>query len=894
MKKLIHSLLLVVFMALPFMAQAQQQVTIRELNTYDIELNDEEDLLNHPLVGVDVTFTAMLITNPRTSGNATFDTNDGSIGRVHMFVVDTTALNDSVGRDGMYMQIVESELDLVENLTRGTIYTFRGELEFFSNEPQVDLTEAPVEVTSVNPDDFAPLLEPWVVDPAELNVNNNGTFSTNLDNYEKYNAAYVKLENVQTRVVAVGERPDWAVESSSALVVSDFSLRYRNDWLDNYRDGYNFRRSETTQGKQGRFGEGPFVPPAAGSIVNISGFVIIDSFDPFGFIENGREIFAINPFEDGVLWTQDSTKFVNGDDLGNGQIFEWPNDLEILSSPPQISNVTFDPDVSVFPANQDIGISADIIAGTDGETVTGVKIFFAEGTADEDSLVMNLTTGSTYEATLPGFTDKSSVSYRIEATQSNGFVGTFPIIGSNSFFVSDDPLTSIEVVQRTPDDSTGTSPLADAGVLPVDITATVVVSAAEGPIVVHDGNGPFSGIFLERTSETTNLEVGDEITITSTEVREINTSGGDQTQLFNLAFTVNSSGNDVSGLIPSLLSDDVIAFEKDGEIEPWEGMLITFENAIFIEEGGFGEFTIANKSPDSTNFPTDGIIVNEDIRSTLIGETGFPDDLNIHVRDTASFSSVTGIMVSSFGDHKLVPRSLSDVAGNANWTFPILSFDLNGPADSAEVIVDGDINVDWAGTTDYDGDDLTYEWVLYAAADTSEIVTVSAGSATEVLLTFETVDGLLESAGLNVGDTADFLWNVRVSDGGDTLDVASGYDFNAQQYETTYRFLTLERAEATSNEDGELGLPKVFSLDQNYPNPFNPSTNINFALPQAAKVSLTIYDMLGRKVATLLNEQRPAGRHTVQFDASSLASGMYIYRIEAASFTSTKKMLLIK
>lgn len=893
MKKLIQSLLLVVFMALPFMAQAQQQVTIRELNTYDVPLTSEDDIPNHPLVGVDVTFTAVVASNPTSSGLATFN-DDGSIGRVHVFVIDTTALNDPNGRAGMAIQIVESELALVENLLRGGVYEFRGDLGNFGNTMQFDLSEAPVEIGNVNTDltQFAPLLEPWTITLDELNENNgNGTFNINLDNYTTYNGQYVKIEGANVIVQELGDRPNWAIDKESRVWIYDTGLRLRNDWLDNYRAGYNFRRSEANGGK------GEFVPPPPGSIADVSGFVVLNDDNPAGDNAPDRETFNINPFEDGTFWSADSTRFDDGDDIGGGQTFEWPNDITVVGSPPLVTNLGTTPDSAVIASSTEVVVSADVAAQQTGEVIDSVKVFFTATGQSEQSLEMTNTVGDTYEATLPTFANLTAVSYRIEAYQSDGLVANFPFVGSQSFFVSDDELNSIDLIQRTADDSTGASPLAGAGQLPVNITATVVNDAANGPIVIHESSNAFGGVFLERTNETEALVVGDEITITSASVEDVvvddfGISDASLTILTNLTFTVNSQGNDVSGLIPSLITDDVIALEKEGEVEPWEGMLIQFDNVAFVEEGGFGEFTVASTAGGGT--PADGIIINEDLRSADVGFTDFPGDLNIHLREGIEFTSVTGVMTSAFGNPTLNPRSLADLTIGGNWTFPVLDFDLIAPDDSAEVIVDGDISVDWDDTFDYDGEDVTYEWVLYAAADTSEIVAVSAGSATEVLLTFETVDGLLESAGLNVGDTADFLWNVRVSDGNDTLEVASEYDFDALEYITAYRFLTLERAEATSNEDGELGLPKVFSLDQNYPNPFNPSTNINFALPQAAKVSLTIYDMLGRKVATLLNEQRPAGRHTVQFDASSLASGMYIYRIEAASFTSTKKMLLIK
>jgi len=98
----------------------------------------------------------------------------------------------------------------------------------------------------------------------------------------------------------------------------------------------------------------------------------------------------------------------------------------------------------------------------------------------------------------------------------------------------------------------------------------------------------------------------------------------------------------------------------------------------------------------------------------------------------------------------------------------------------------------------------------------------------------------------------------------------------------------------TSDDSDDSTLPVNFTLEQNYPNPFNPSTVISFNLPVASDVQLTVYDLLGRRVATLVNEKMQAGTQMVQFNASNLASGIYMYELKAGSVRLTQKMTLIK
>ena len=92
----------------------------------------------------------------------------------------------------------------------------------------------------------------------------------------------------------------------------------------------------------------------------------------------------------------------------------------------------------------------------------------------------------------------------------------------------------------------------------------------------------------------------------------------------------------------------------------------------------------------------------------------------------------------------------------------------------------------------------------------------------------------------------------------------------------------------------EVALPKEFSLNQNYPNPFNPSTTITIALPHDAHVSLEVYNTLGQDVAQIVDGPMTAGYHSVVFDGSRLASGVYLYRMKAGDFVATKKLILLK
>jgi beta-glucuronidase len=112
----------------------------------------------------------------------------------------------------------------------------------------------------------------------------------------------------------------------------------------------------------------------------------------------------------------------------------------------------------------------------------------------------------------------------------------------------------------------------------------------------------------------------------------------------------------------------------------------------------------------------------------------------------------------------------------------------------------------------------------------------------------------------------------------------------ASVYGPYYRNSDLTSVES----DGHKEIPGAFTLQQNYPNPFNPNTAISFQLSAVSSVALRVFDVLGREVAVLVNEELPAGTHTLRWDGSGLPSGVYFYQLKAGSFHATKKMVLMK
>jgi predicted GH43/DUF377 family glycosyl hydrolase len=136
--------------------------------------------------------------------------------------------------------------------------------------------------------------------------------------------------------------------------------------------------------------------------------------------------------------------------------------------------------------------------------------------------------------------------------------------------------------------------------------------------------------------------------------------------------------------------------------------------------------------------------------------------------------------------------------------------------------------------------------------------------------------------------------------GGTVLKFNGGYHFWYACFHTPPTQAKPQIGYATSpitgveTPENEREIPTQFSLSQNYPNPFNPNTTIMYSIPKQSYITLKVYDILGREVAALVNEDKPSGNYQVEFNAADLSSGVYFYRIQAGSFNQVRKMMLIK
>lgn len=209
---------------------------------------------------------------------------------------------------------------------------------------------------------------------------------------------------------------------------------------------------------------------------------------------------------------------------------------------------------------------------------------------------------------------------------------------------------------------------------------------------------------------------------------------------------------------------------------------------------------------------------------------------------------------------------------------------LTSPNNDADVLLMGnstqELNIAWDASMDMDA--INYIWEISTDSLFTNIAFSSSANAnTSLSLTFEDIDLLLQNLDVALDSEISVYHRVVASDGSDASP-------------SSPRKVNFMRGTLTSNEEFNSENPSSFNLEQNYPNPFNPSTSISFTLSEAGATRLEVFNVIGQKVATVVNKPLQAGAHTLNFDASNLSSGVFIYKLQANGNTMIKRMTIIK
>jgi hypothetical protein len=333
----------------------------------------------------------------------------------------------------------------------------------------------------------------------------------------------------------------------------------------------------------------------------------------------------------------------------------------------------------------------------------------------------------------------------------------------------------------------------------------------------------------------------------------------DNIQLWD-ASTAAGGGGTGSYVTLSVSAGDVVSV--------WQGFFVEADNS------GTAATSLTFESDDKTTSDADSVLFKTiptksgDINFTLLSENSIDKAIKLSVRENAEFG------FDKFDASKLVPleAAYATMAFNSNdrmksvESIPFnLTEEITLPLQPQIVGIDGEFTFAWNGL-----ETVPSEW---------ELILHDYELATS--LDMRTANSYVFTAGAQAK---------RVSNPLSILSGPAAITMKAKAHDN--RFGITVRPASVNTEVGES--PVAFGLEQNYPNPFNPSTTISYSIQKAGAVNISVYNLMGQKVATLVDETKSAGQHNVRWNAANVSSGMYYYRLEANGQAITRKMTLIK
>lgn len=243
------------------------------------------------------------------------------------------------------------------------------------------------------------------------------------------------------------------------------------------------------------------------------------------------------------------------------------------------------------------------------------------------------------------------------------------------------------------------------------------------------------------------------------------------------------------------------------------------------------------------------------VKLTITDDVGGSQELTFGIDTTA-----TDGLDASLGENELPPFPPTDI-----FEARFIGDDVDNPALGLGTYAD----YRWGGAN-------------FSGSTTHEIIYQAGNGGNQITLSWAFPEGV-------TAQLEDFLGGVVVNQA-----MSDSGTYTVTNLAVNKLKMTVTFDNVTSVEDFDDPAPKSFRLLQNYPNPFNPATTIAYTLPENGRVRLSVFDVLGREVAVLVDATKRAGNHQLSFDASALATGLYFYRIDAGAFQQTRRMLLLK
>lgn len=511
---------------------------------------------------------------------------------------------------------------------------------------------------------------------------------------------------------------------------------------------------------------------------------------------------------------------------------------------------------------------------TDNLGVKSVKVEFKKNNGSLSTFTLTNLSGSTYEAAFPIDTNQiaigDSIFYRVIAVDNTTSLNTtyLPVTGYFKFkIVSTKGVVLVVNDEATLSDRVSKDKNGEVDMdSPLGASATLFTTTLQNDgYVVNQVN--FSAL------DTTILDNQSFVILTAgTKTSTIFENAAIRTALVNYTLRggkVWVEGGEVGYYYRQTTSEKDINFRRNIlHDSSWvtDGTTTTI---LLKKLTGHVMFNDPNTVPDSLAFTGTGYGIRDAMR-TIPGEAGV-----LKVGVYSGYADSASILVYHVGTDQSKVRNVFMLFSISSMVNQVAAANLIKNTANM-LILAGQVPVEMTTfTAEAEGNSVNLRW----------------STATEV-----NNSGFAVERRSSEGTYTQVAWVV----GNGTTSEKSNYsytDFNLNSGSYTYRLKQVDfdgTVSYSSAVNVEVGPVTVYSLENNYPNPFNPSTLIKFNVPVDGNVSLAVYNLLGEKVAQLVNQNMKAGRHEVTFNAIDLASGIYFYKLEAGNFVSVKKMMLIK